>query len=427
MRSRQHMTTAVLSAVLTAVALITFACGGDDEGAPQPESTDDGDTTTSAPAGHLVESGPPCEGEQIEDPTDPGGDRIPYGVVAAGDGTIYFSLTYEIACTDPDGNVYVIAGSEEAGYAGDGGPASEALLSDALGIALGEDGTLYVADNGNDVVRSIGPDGTIETVTGGGTAQPLGADAAPAKDLGGFDSIRGVGTGPDGAVYVTDSGLNLVLEIGGDGNATDISGIRAENYPDEGETADDPAAGALVLSEPEVTRADPGGAAVIVDTENQRLLRGSDDGTFEVVAGALECCGVISEDGAQLNDEPLYYPNDIAWDPDGRLIIADTNNHRVVRQMEDGSFETLAIDRYSPMYEDGQPLEAPESYQPTDEFILDTYSGPENPAAAFVLSLDYPSGVAVDPDGRILIADSEEERIYRIDGKGDVEILFGED
>ncbi|RIK06941.1 MAG: hypothetical protein DCC48_05500 [Acidobacteria bacterium] len=428
MHSRRPLTTALLAVV----ALLTSACGnGSDESTSQVESAEPGDTTTTAPAGHQVDSGPPCEGTPLEDPGDQSLDDedalVPYGLAVDGEGTIYFSLSNQIACIDPNGAMYVIAGSEEAGYSGDGGPASEALLADALGLALGEDGTLHIADNGNNVIRSIGPDGVIQTITGGGNQPPLGVDAVPAEELGEFDGIRGVGAGRDGTVYVTDTGLGLVLEIDGDGNATDISGTRAEYYPDEGEIADDPAAGAVVLSEPEVTRADPQGAAVIVDTENQRLLKVEEDGTFEVLAGALECCGVISEDGAQLNDEPLSYPNDMTWDAEGRLVIADTQNARVVRQMEDGSFETLAIDEYSPLITDGAPPVAPDSYEPSDESVPYDYGGSESQVPALTLNLGYPSGVAIDARGRLVIADSEGARIYRIDDKGSVETLFGGD
>jgi hypothetical protein len=64
----------------------------------------------------------------------------------------------------PDGELQVVAGSGATGFAGDGGPATAAAFNGLSGVAVGADGTIYLADTGNRRVRAIAPDGTIRTV-----------------------------------------------------------------------------------------------------------------------------------------------------------------------------------------------------------------------------------------------------------------------
>jgi hypothetical protein len=62
--------------------------------------------------------------------------------------------------------ITTIAGTGQAGYSGDGGPATEAELSSPTDVAIAEDGTVYVADRSNSCIRAIAPDQTIRTVAG---------------------------------------------------------------------------------------------------------------------------------------------------------------------------------------------------------------------------------------------------------------------
>ncbi len=94
-----------------------------------------------------------------------------------------------------------IAGTGEKGYAGDGGPATKALLSGPKGVALSPDGGLYIADTESHTIRRIDlKDGTIRTVLGDGTRGPL------ARPHGIFVDSRGV-------VFVGDSENNRVLRL----------------------------------------------------------------------------------------------------------------------------------------------------------------------------------------------------------------------
>lgn len=102
----------------------------------------------------------------------------PNGVVVTGDGTVFVaeSAGHRIRRIGPDGRINTIAGDGTAGFSGDGGPAALARMNTPAGLALGADGSLYVADQGNRRVRRIDTTGSISTVAGDGTACPVSTD-----------------------------------------------------------------------------------------------------------------------------------------------------------------------------------------------------------------------------------------------------------
>ena len=102
----------------------------------------------------------------------------------------------------PDGTISTVAGSGIAGYAGDGGPATAALLDNPTGVAVDAGGNLYVADSGNAVVRRITPGGLITTIAGNGTFSPPSGDGGPAIAAQ-IDPSR-IAVDSSGNVFVTD-------------------------------------------------------------------------------------------------------------------------------------------------------------------------------------------------------------------------------
>lgn len=101
-------------------------------------------------------------------------------------GNLYIADTFNHAIRrlNTDGSIETLVGTGVEGYAGDGGPATAAQLSQPFGVALAEDGALYIGDRGNFVVRRVDPDGTITTVAGTGVEGSGPSGPASAAELG---------------------------------------------------------------------------------------------------------------------------------------------------------------------------------------------------------------------------------------------------
>lgn len=105
----------------------------------------------------------------------------PYGVAFDGAGKIYIadSANNRVRRVDRNGVITTVAGTGIHGYAGDGGPATSALLSDPDTLAFDSQGNLYVAEPDEGVVRMIDSRGIITTIAGTGRPGALG-DGGPA-------------------------------------------------------------------------------------------------------------------------------------------------------------------------------------------------------------------------------------------------------
>ena len=99
-------------------------------------------------------------------------------------------------------SITTVAGNGEYGYNGDGIPATQARLYGPSRVAVGPDGSLYIADGGNHRIRRVGPDGIITTVAGNGE-QGYNGDGIPATQAR-LSHPFGVAVGPDGSLYIAD-------------------------------------------------------------------------------------------------------------------------------------------------------------------------------------------------------------------------------
>lgn len=155
------------------------------------------------------------------------------GIAADDEGTIFVADAgaHRIRKIE-DGIITTIAGNGEAGFSGDEGPATFARLNLPTAIALGPDGALYIADSLNHAIRKVDPAGEITTVAG--TGEPgLSGDGAAAV-LAELNQPNGVAVGPDGTVYVADRANFRVREISPDGIITTLAGTVEGNSGDEG-------------------------------------------------------------------------------------------------------------------------------------------------------------------------------------------------
>jgi sugar lactone lactonase YvrE len=282
--------------------------------------------------------------------------RFPSDVAVAADGTLYISdqLNHVIRRVDPEGTITTFAGSPGiAGSTGDGGPASAALLRRPAGLELDADGNLWVCDKGNSVVRVI-------PTTTPGLAVPVAPYFLPAAALG-----RPPAKGTAGVIE-TYAGTG-VSSFNGDGLPA-----RETDFYWPQDVAVEPASGLLH----------------VVDWNNHRIRRVEDDGTVSPVMGVGE---LGDTDGPALAVR-MNHPTDIAFHPvTGELHVATWHTDRVKRLVA-SSHVVETVNR-----PDGKRA----------------FSG-EGLHVSFA-EFNLPSSVKFDGAGNMYVGDAGNRRVRRVD------------
>lgn len=261
------------------------------------------------------------------------------------DGSLYIPNNTHILKVDTNGNVTTVVGSlsSSQGYGGDGGPATEAVLNQALSVALSPDGSLFIADANNHRLRKVDPMGVITTFAGTGSAGFSG-DNGPAL-LAQFAYPTSVAVGPDGNVYVADKNNHRIRRVGTDGIITTYAGtgigcgIAIE---------DNQLAVEAPLCSPMSLQVDSDGNLYFINSGRlniRTVYRIGQDGLITAVAGKVDSEG-YNGDGLLATEAELKRPEDIALGPDGTLYIADSENHRIRYVTSDGIIATLAGTSY---------------------------------------------------------------------------------
>ena len=110
----------------------------------------------------------------------------------------------QILKLEANGALTVVAGTGQVGFGGDGGPATAAQLNDPNGLAVSGDGTIFVADTGNNRIREINTDGVITTVAA--INDPLGIAIGPSNTIYVVNSSTIYSIGPTGSVSTLAQG-----------------------------------------------------------------------------------------------------------------------------------------------------------------------------------------------------------------------------
>jgi sugar lactone lactonase YvrE len=335
-------------------------------------------------------------------------------------------------------SIRTIAGAGGAGYNGDGKPALSTRLSAPSGLVYDAAGNLFVADSGNHRIRRIGLDGTVTTVAGAGVGGFSG-DGGPAVAAQ-LNFPRAIGVAADGTLYIADTGNNRVRRVTPDGTITTIAGTGVADVNTDVLPADQ-----SILSSPAGIALDPGGRVVIADTGNGLVRRIEPDGTLVVIAGVIYN-STYNGDNQPATAAYLDDPVGLAYDATGNLLIAESDNHRV-RRVDAASGLITTVAGIGAVYDsrgDGGAAAAAGLNQPvgvavdakgvifvaelggarvrrigTDGRISTVagtgeggFGGDLGPATK--AKLFHPSGLVVDPRGRLLIADTDNQRIRRV-------------
>lgn len=203
-------------------------------------------------------------------------------------------------------------------YSGDGGLAVSAGLSEAVGLAVAPDGTLYIADTENNCVRRVTPDGIIDTVAGNGIPSLVDGVGSEAG------LFQPYGLALDGDIlYVSERGNHTIRRISlPTGEVETVAGTGTSGASGDG----GPAALATLFG-PLGLEVGPDGALYIADTYNHTVRRIDAEGIITTVVGQLGEGGFI--DGVPPEETLLNWPSDITFTHEGDLVIVDQLNDRV--------------------------------------------------------------------------------------------------
>ena len=157
--------------------------------------------------------------------------NTPYGVAVDASGNLYIADygNQRIREVTPAGIIATVAGTNIAGYSGDGGAATSADLHNPAGVDVDATGNLYIADYSNNRIRKVDIYGVITTVAGGGSGGD--GDAATNASLSG---PAGVALDAAGNLYVADTGHHKIREVDTNGNITTVAGNGSGNYAGDG-------------------------------------------------------------------------------------------------------------------------------------------------------------------------------------------------
>lgn len=286
----------------------------------------------------------------------------------------------------------------------------EAGFADPFGVAVGPDGTVYVADAGDsNRIRKVVPDGSVNTLAGSGEGFADGAGANAR-----FNSPSGIALDASGNIYVADTGNNRIRKITPEGIVTTVAGDGMAGYQDG------PADKARFDS-PLGLAIDSQNNIYVADTYNDRIRRIAPDATVSTVAGDGRPGYTDGDASFALFDTPCA----VAVMSDARLVVADSGNNRIRIIGPDRQVTTLPI-AFDPNVGPADLRKPVGLVQTHDGFLYVTEfdrgrviqiasdgtarviagGGDRNADGEVGVGLKQPAGISIDERGDLYLADS---------------------
>ena len=346
-----------------------------------------------------------------------------------------------------------IAGTADTpGYGGDTGPATSALLNGPTDAVSDGAGGILIADHDNHRIRRVDALGNINTVAGTGVPGYAGdgivPGSAPLAQLNGPNCVLPI---PGGGFFVCDELNHVIRRVSALGAIATVAGNGLPGF------ADGPATGGAQLNKPRsLAFADGTGNVLLVSDGTNHRIRRLDltgGGTLTTIAGTGE--DAFTPDGAPAATSSIDTPSGILVAPDGRIVFSENFAHRVRTIDADGNLGTLvggiaAFDGDGGQAVDAQFGQVKSVARDRDgNFLISdagnnrvrrvhaltgvvetiagsgepSHGGDGGPALDAGLTL---SDVVMDSSGRLIISDSDNNRIRRVDAAGTISTIVNE-
>jgi mucin-19 len=307
----------------------------------------------------------------------------PSGICRAPNGTLYIADTGNsvIRAADTAMIVSTFAGASSSGNAD--GTATAARFHSPRGAARDSVGNVYIADAGNHIIRRVTPSGVVTTVAGSGAPGSLDGASGTAQ----FRAPEAVAVDAAGNVFVADTGNHTLRVISPAGLVSTLAGVAGFKGSADG------AGAAARFFQPRGLALDLAGNIYVSDFGNFTLRKVTSAGGVSTFAGSAGASGTANGTAGAAR---LSGPGALAFEASGNLLFTDANAIR--RVSPSGNVSTVA----------GRPGEAG---------AID--------GAASVASFSAPQGLAVDSAGLIFVADTFNHTVRRIATDGTVSTLAG--
>jgi streptogramin lyase len=277
----------------------------------------------------------------------------PFGLVRGPDGALWFCEYggQRIRRVTPDGIIHTAAGIGQKGYSGDGGPALQATFNLPHEIRFDKAGNYYIADMTNHAIRRVDAKTKVIT-TFAGTGQPgYSGDGGPAAQAQ-LKQPHSIQFGPDGSLYICDVGNNVIRKV--DMSTGIISTFAGTGKP--GDTPDGAPLDGTPLNGPRSLDFDKEGNLWLVTRAGNQVLKfDARSGLITIVAGTGK--KGFTGNGGPAREATLSGPKGIALDAEGNAWLADTESHSIrVIKAKTGTIELVAGTGENGDGPDGNPL-----------------------------------------------------------------------